>query len=246
VQPGQIIRRVRSSVLPDGLAGARGPGLAVAVLAGLYLLVAGLVATSVTAGLDADLWPWFDRFDQPGAAHLTIRVVYEFGQFSVVWAAVLVVSALVSRRVHSWRPFLAGGGTMAVLDGLMLAFKYPLGRTFPHSGQNEVFAGGEAFPSGHAAHATIAMLLLAAMIGRLRPPAPGRGWWGMPPWAVVPAVLLAFGAGVVNIMLGYHWTTDVVGGWIIGLMMFVIAHWLQRQGEAPAGTGIAEQRSSAP
>lgn len=200
------------------------------VLAGLQVLMGALVATSATAGLDAAVWPWFSQFDRPGAAHLLIRVVRLFGQFWLVWLVVLATSALVSHRVGSWRPFLVSGTTMLVLDGLMVAFKFPLGRSFPRSGLNEVFVGGQAYPSGHAAHATIAMLLLAAMAGRVWPPAPGRGWWGMRPWAVVVAGVLVFGAGVVNIILGYHWLTDVVGGWGIGLMMFVIAHWLQRQG----------------
>jgi membrane-associated phospholipid phosphatase len=229
-----IVRRLASIVLRNRPAGARGVGMTVAALAGLQVLLGALVATSVTAGLDAAVSSWFIRFDEPGLAHALIRSVYPFGQFWLVWLTVLAASALTSSKVGSLRPFLVGGTTMIVLDGLILPYKYLLGRSFPHSGLNEVFVGAEAYPSGHAAHGTFAMLMLAALISRVRPPAPGRGWWGLQPWAVVPAAVLAFGAGIANTMLGYHWPTDVVGGWTIGLMAFVIAYWLQKGDVTPA------------
>jgi membrane-associated phospholipid phosphatase len=234
VQSREIFRRVTSIVLPEGWSSVRRSGAVVAVLAGLYLLLAGLVATSVTAGPDADLWAWFDRFDRPGAAHLAIRFVYRFGQFALVLPVVAAVSALTSWRIRSWRPLLVAVGCLGVLDGLMLAFKLPLGRSYPHTGLNTVFGGSgesfQAFPSGHAAHATIGMLLLATLLGRLLPSSAGPDRWGMRPWTVVLAALLAFGAGLANVVQGYHWTTDVVGGWIIGAAMFTVAHALLRQG----------------
>lgn len=223
-----------SIALPDGWAAARRPALVAAALAGSYLLLAVLVATSVTAGLDAHLWTWFDRFDGPGAAHLVVRFIYRFGQFSLVLSVVAGASLLTSWRQRSWRPFVVAVGAMGVLDAVMVVFKYPLGRSYPHTGLNSVFGSGpsfEAFPSGHAAHATIGMLLLGVLITRLLPPDTGRrDWWGMRPWTVVLAGLLAFGAGIVNIVQGYHWATDVLGGWLVGLTMFVVAHTLMRPG----------------
>lgn len=229
-------------MVPDGFAGVRGPALVVGVLAGFQVVLGVLVATSVTSGLDAGSWPWFARLDRPGSAHTAIRVVLLFGQFVLVWVAVLLVSGLVSWRLRSWRPFLVSGTAMILLDGLMLPYKYVLGRSFPRSGLNDVFVGGLAYPSGHSAHATIAMFLLAAMAGRLWPPLSGRGWWGMRPWTMVLAGTLAVAAGLANIMLSYHWPTDVVGGWTTGMMVFVITHWLQRQGIRSTLDPVSQRR----
>jgi undecaprenyl-diphosphatase len=159
-----------------------------------------------------------------------------------------VVSLLVSWRRRSWRPFAVAVGAMGAMDAVMVAFKYPLGRSFPHTGRNSVFGSGpsfEAFPSGHAAHATIGMLLLAVLVTRLLPPDAGHDWWGMRPWTIVLAGLLAFGAGVVNVVQGYHWATDVLGGWLIGLAMFVVAHTLLRPGEGGAGLAGRPARGDA-
>lgn len=233
MQSSAPLTRLMTAALPDGWAAVRRPAVVVGVLAGLYLLLAVLVATSVTAPLDADLWTWFARFNRPGTTHLVVRFIYRFGQFSLVLAAVAGASLLASWKQRSWRPVLVSVGAMGVLDAVMVAFKYPLGRSFPHTGRNSVFGSGpsfEAFPSGHAAHATIGMLLLALLITRLLPPGAGRDWWGMRSWSVLLAVLLAFGAGIVNIVQGYHWATDVLGGWLVGLAMFVVAHTLIRSG----------------
>ena len=251
MQLRETYRRTRSIVLPGGFGGSRGVWTTVAVLAGLQLLLGLLVATSVTAELDAATLLWFRQFDRPGVAHTVIRIVLLSGQFALVWLTVLVVGALASWKLGTWRPFLVGGTTMILLDALILPYKFLLGRSAPRSGLNEVFVGKESYPSGHAAHATIAMLLLAALAGRVRSPDPARQWWGMWRWTVVVAMTVAVGAGVVNIMLQYHWLTDVLGGWALGLMMFVIANWLQRQ-DLPAGgpaepvrTGMQRPSSSA-
>jgi len=40
--------------------------------------------------------------------------------------------------------------------------------------------------------------------------------------ALVVAVLLAFGIGVSRIFLGYHYLTDVVGGWLAGVVWLLV------------------------
>jgi len=248
VPPRELAHRLAGLVLPRGWSSVRPAAVLVGWLAGLYLLLAVLVATSVTAGADADLWSLLGRLNRAGSAHLVIRFLYRFGQFVLVLAAVAGVSALTSVKRRSWRPLLVAVGALGVLDVLMLGFKYPLGRSYPHSGLNRVFGSGpsfEAFPSGHAAHATIGMLLLAALISRLLPASSGRDWWGMRPWSVLLAGVLAFGAGIVNIVQGYHWTTDVLGGWIIGLAVFVVANELLRQGD-PVITPVSGPRTALP
>ncbi len=65
-----------------------------------------------------------------------------------------------------------------------------------------------AFPSGHAANATLVWLCLALLVPR-RP--------RMRAFAVWAAVWLALAAGTTRVMLGVHWPSDVIGGWAFGL-----------------------------
>ena len=65
-----------------------------------------------------------------------------------------------------------------------------------------------AFPSGHAANATMVLLCLALLV----PPSErGRQI------AVWAAAWLAIAIGLTRVMLGVHWPSDVIGGWAFGL-----------------------------
>jgi membrane-associated phospholipid phosphatase len=66
-----------------------------------------------------------------------------------------------------------------------------------------------AFPSGHTADATAVLATGAYLLVRE----------GVLPAAVaIPAATaLALGTGVSRVVLGWHWSSDVIGGWITGL-----------------------------
>ncbi len=59
-----------------------------------------------------------------------------------------------------------------------------------------------SFPSGHAAGATVVLLLAAMLIEQ-------RG-------LVPTAFALATGIGLSRIAMGVHWPSDVLGGWLFG------------------------------
>jgi len=65
-----------------------------------------------------------------------------------------------------------------------------------------------AFPSGHAANATLVWLCLALLVPR------GDRTRALAVWA---AVWLALAVGASRVMLGVHWPSDVIGGWAFGL-----------------------------
>jgi membrane-associated phospholipid phosphatase len=66
-----------------------------------------------------------------------------------------------------------------------------------------------AYPSGHTADATAVLATGAYLLVRE----------GMLPARVAAPIAsaLAFGTGVSRVVLGWHWGSDVIGGWITGL-----------------------------
>jgi len=66
-----------------------------------------------------------------------------------------------------------------------------------------------AFPSGHTADATAVLLTGAYLLAR-------EGI--LPAMLFLPiALVLAFITGVSRVLLGWHWSSDVIGGWLTGL-----------------------------
>jgi undecaprenyl-diphosphatase len=66
-----------------------------------------------------------------------------------------------------------------------------------------------AFPSGHTADATAVLATGTYLLVRERLVSPEL--------AVPIALALAVGTGTSRVILGWHWSSDVVGGWITGL-----------------------------
>lgn len=178
-----------------------------------WALLAGLTAltlTGATQAVDAATLNWFTPLDQPGAVHAIWRTLVMGGQFWLVGSAVLLVAAVRSWRSRRKRPFLVSFAAVAALDVLILSSKQLVGRTSPNSGLNEVLAGGTSYPSGHTANATMCLVLLAVLLTRRRP-------------ALLAAIGFAIVVGLCNVVLGYHWPSEVVAGWLLGALIVVAA-----------------------
>jgi len=104
-------------------------------------------------------------------------------------------------------------------------FKIPRPWTFDTRIRVLFKATGPSFPSGHSQGAMVNMGYLAY---RFRKPAL---------WMVVG--LAIFGVGLSRIVLGVHFPQDVLGGWLIGLVVLVIYVWA----EAPVARWIAGQKT---
>lgn len=83
--------------------------------------------------------------------------------------------------------------------------------------------GNLAYPSGHASNA-MAFFLLAALILAIKRPA----------WRSA-AVALALLIGTSRIMLGVHWPSDVIGGWLWGAAFALTGWWMVRRMEPKTG-----------
>ena len=86
-----------------------------------------------------------------------------------------------------------------------------------------------AFPSGHANNAAVVYILFIMLVPQARHPL----------WQLAAAAMILL-TGLSRIMLGVHWPTDVIGGWMLGTSFAlmagaVIAHRQhQRQGKFPS------------
>ena len=81
--------------------------------------------------------------------------------------------------------------------------------------------GNLAYPSGHAANA-VAFFLLAALILATKRPVLWRSV------AVSAAILI----GTSRVLLGVHWPSDVLGGWLWGAACALIGWWAVTRAQA--------------
>ncbi|MGK5743253.1 phosphatase PAP2 family protein [Micromonospora sp. URMC 103] len=224
-------------------------GLRLTVAAVAAFLV--LVPFALLALLVLDAWPPLHRMDaaatdalhgyaldHPGWVRLMSVWTDVFGPMPLRAAALVLVIWLVSRgarRAAAWVTvtMLAGG-----LLGPLL--KLLVGRDRPELLDPVARAAGYSFPSGHALNATLAAgVLLVVFLPSARR---GAQRWAL--WAA--ALVLVVVTGVSRVALGVHWTSDVIGGWLLGTAVVAatvaaLPTW-HRPPTEPAGKPAATDR----
>jgi membrane-associated phospholipid phosphatase len=150
------------------------------------------------------------------------RWLTELGGLTVLIAATAAGAAWLLWR-RDWRNALL---LVAVtLSGRLLVAlqKDWTARLRPEANEHLVAAQSLAFPSGHAANATLVWLGLALLLPRAER-ARAFAIWG--------AVWLALAVGASRVMLGVHWPSDVIAGWSFGLLWLLLLLRLAGHGAA--------------
>ncbi|MCY1145578.1 phosphatase PAP2 family protein [Actinoplanes sp. Pm04-4] len=195
--------------------------LAGAAAGTVVLLVPFTVITAmVVGGVD-----WLHRLDEdvsvavhdfssgrPGLVDFmrTWCLVFDPWTWRVAALALLVWLARQGARSLAWWVgiTMAAGGLLGVL--LKLVFE----RDRPSFLDPVATAVGYSFPSGHALNNALGAAVVLAVLLPMNRRRPRLRKWLMAGGLIVPAV-----TGLFRIGLGVHWLSDVLAGWLLGLIV---------------------------
>ena len=189
-------------------------GAFVTLFAGLLAL--GAIAEDVhdqeAIALDALVTPLLHGLSNP-TLDFSMRVLTDLGSTLVIGTVLLVTLVLLMWRRHRREAlFLAVSmaGSLALNQSLKLIFHRPRPQLAWAHIQPDY-----SFPSGHAMNSLVLYVALALIVWVL---------WGHRAGLIsaVLAFMLALLIGTSRIYLGYHYFTDVVGGFLAGAAWLLI------------------------
>ncbi len=191
---------------------ARGRTWIAMLLVGLVLVVVDIAVQGPLTALDRLLQEWDGEESIPWLRY--VAWPYDkLGQRSVLLPTLLVVAGVLGRRHRTWRPVVLSLVTFALLNLVVGAIKIFIGRAETDTSDPSVFDGGVIFPSGHSSNMVLTGALIIYLLRRYTVDPPVRRL------AVLVAVLTTL-TSVTSIYLGSHWLTDLVGGALVGGLLF--------------------------
>ncbi|KJR06179.1 phosphatase PAP2 family protein [Gordonia sihwensis] len=151
--------------------------------------------------------------------HEPLTSVMQF--LTVLGDTLTVVLVVIGVLVLAWvgnRIDLSALIVVGSLSGyvLMVLLKLLFARPRPPVTDRLIDVGGASFPSGHAMLSTVVYGLSAVILYRLYPRVRARPLILL--W--IPALIAVI--GLSRVYLGVHWTSDVVFGWLFGLIWLLV------------------------
>jgi undecaprenyl-diphosphatase len=189
------------------------------------------VAGKETGPFDDAVRAWFLAHQNP--------TVYQIAS-ALSWIGSPTIMVIVAIAAGAW--FYRGRGrskagvivAAPAVGGLLAGgMKLLYGRARP-AGATLINERTFAFPSGHAATSAAVMVTLCYVLARERI----ISW----PIAIVIGGIVPLIVGLTRLYLDVHWTTDVVGGWTVGLFVAAMSAALYerlRTSEPPAAENEA-------
>lgn len=203
---------------------------AIVVLSGAFVLLALLVARG-EPGLDARvqdaLHAWVPPPTRSSRVVEIFRDLTSLGSLTVL-SIFVVVAVGHLMLVHRYRAAVAvvsacaSGAAAAFLLKTLISRPRPVGDAW-----TQVYSS--SFPSAHAMVSMVVFLCLGVLLLRLtRNPRVGAWYLGV-------ALVLSGVIGVTRVYLGVHHASDVLAGWIAGLI-WALCVWLVIRGLQRTGT----------
>ncbi len=115
-------------------------------------------------------------------------------------------------RWWGWGSALAMGVTTLVSAFMSEVLKAYFARLRPDLVSHLDLQVSAAYPSGHANNAAVVYILFIMLVPQARHPG----------WQLAAATMILV-TGLSRIMLGVHWPTDVIGGWLLGTCFALLA-----------------------
>ncbi|MFJ8635255.1 phosphatase PAP2 family protein [Streptomyces sp. NPDC093568] len=191
-----------------------------ATLAFYVAIVWAVVITSWLVRLDWQVM-FFRPYQQWSEIHAFVDYYVVLGQRGPTAVMVAAWLGWRSWRQHTLRPLLALGVSLLLLNLTVGAAKLGMGRLGPHYataiGSNEMWLGGDIFPSGHTANAVVTWGILAYLASTPR----ARRWLS------ALSAVTSLGVGLSTVYLGTHWLSDVLLGWAAGLLILLALPWFE-------------------
>ncbi|MCM1966829.1 MULTISPECIES: phosphatase PAP2 family protein [unclassified Streptomyces] len=188
---------------------------------GIYLaIVIAVLTTSWLVRLDWQIM-FFRPYEQWPQLHAFLDYLVVLGQRGPTAVMVAAWLGWRSWRQHTLRPLITLGVALLLLNITVGAVKLGLGRLGPHYateiGSAELFAGGDIFPSGHTANAVVTWGILAYLASTVVT---------RRVLSLVSAVV-SLSVGATTVYLGTHWVSDVLLGWLAGLLVLLALPWFE-------------------
>ncbi len=188
--------------------------LVVACLAGYAAIVWAVITTSWLVRLDWQVM-FFRPYQQWPEIHAWLDYYVVLGQRGPTAVMVAAWLGWRSWRQHTLRPLITLAISLLLLNVTVGAAKIGMGRLGPHYattiGSNEMWLGGDIFPSGHTANAVVTWGILAYLASGPR----ARRWLS------ALSAVMSLGVGLTTVYLGTHWLSDVLLGWVAGLLILL-------------------------
>lgn len=197
----------RRSGIDDGWDSAVSSGFALAGFLSLVFVAFTALAMGPLMRYDA----YFNLAPPPAEWVPFLQALDRIGQRAVALPVLAVALWWVYRRRPSWRPLVLAAVSVFALNLVVLLLKVALGRSAPGTADPSFFAGGMAYPSGHAANIVLVYGLAVYVVSRYA--APSRTARSLL-WALV--ALLAVTMVATSLTLNWHWFADLVAGLLVG------------------------------
>lgn len=183
-------------------------------------IVVAVLTTSWLVRLDWQIM-FFRPYEQWPQLHAFLDYLVVLGQRGPTAVMVAAWLGWRSWRQHTLRPLITLGVALLLLNITVGAVKLGLGRLGPHYateiGSAELFAGGDIFPSGHTANAVVTWGILAYLASTVVT---------RRVLSLVSAVV-SLSVGATTVYLGTHWVSDVLLGWLAGLLVMLALPWFE-------------------
>jgi membrane-associated phospholipid phosphatase len=180
------------------------------LVAGFAALTAALVWWPPLLRADRVARDWCDDH-RPPWAHPVAVVFDRLGQRGPLLPLMLIVAVVLAARWHSVRPIVLAVAASIAGSVTIEALKRWTSRGAPHHGSILLFSGDPAveYPSGHVSNGLVYYAVLAILLSGSLPPVARQ----LLRW--VPGILVFIG----TTYLGWHWLTDSIGGYLLGLLL---------------------------